>query len=40
MQDKKKEVLQNSVIEKDTFILLYDNFITLLVEEFITTSHI
>jgi hypothetical protein len=40
MEDKKKEVLQNTVIEKDKYILLYDSFITLVVEEFITTSRI
>ncbi len=40
MEDKKKEVLQTSIIEKDHFILLYDDFIDLVIEEFVTTSHI
>lgn len=39
MQDKKKEVLQNTIIEKEEFILLYDEYIWLIVEEFITTSN-
>jgi len=40
MEDRKKEVLQSTVIEDELYILLYDSFINLIVEEFITTSRI
>jgi hypothetical protein len=39
VQEKRKEILQSTFTQRDGYILLFDDLITVDIQEFITTSH-